>query len=106
MVSAMSKTSNSVNGNPYGSGQTIDSISVASNAPSIEPEFAGHKEIKLLFGLSRTHLFRLAKEGVIRSVNLRDRGKLKGRRLYQVASVRGLLLRSIETPVQNMEEVQ
>lgn len=98
----MNKTSHNDNVIPRGSIKTIAPISVAMNVASIEPEFAGHKEIKLLFGLSRTHLFRLAKDGLIRSVNLRDKGKVRGRRLYQVASIRALLHQSIDESVQTM----
>lgn len=101
----MNTTSHNDNVVPRGSRQTIDPINVAMNVANIRPEFAGHKEIKLLFGLSRTHLFRLAKDGLIKSVNLRDRGKVRGRRLYQVASIRALLHQSIDESVQTMEEV-
>lgn len=51
---------------------------------NLNPEFAGHAKIRELFDLSRTHLHRLSTAGKIRSVCLRERGKLRGRRLYDV----------------------
>ena len=58
-------------------------------------EFCGHKEARALFGISRSHLYRLHDEGLIRSVSLRSRGRLRGRRLFEVASIRELLHRNL-----------
>ena len=98
-------TSNNDNVLPRGSSLTTSPISVANVHSCFEPEFAGYKEIRLIFGLSRTHLFRLAKEGKIKSVSLRDVGKVKGRRLYNIASIRALLHESTEEAVQATEGV-
>jgi hypothetical protein len=68
---------------------------------NLNPEFAGHAKIRELFDLSRTHLHRLSTAGKIRSVCLRERGKLRGRRLYDVESVRALLMANIDTEVDN-----
>ena len=68
---------------------------------NLNPEFAGHAKIRDLFDLSRTHLHRLSTTGKIRSVCLRERGKLRGRRLYDVESIRVLLLANMETEVAN-----
>ncbi len=51
-----------------------------------------------MFGIGRTHLFHLDKAGLIKSVALRQRGKLRGRRLYVVESVRALLMANIDAP--------
>ena len=67
----------------------------------LDPEFAGHAKIRELFDLSRTHLHRLSTEGLIRSVSLRQRGRLRGRRLYDVQSVREYLQSHIGTEVAN-----
>ena len=45
----------------------------------LDPEFAGHAKIRELFDLSRTHLHRLSTEGLIRSVSLRQRGRVDSR---------------------------
>jgi hypothetical protein len=67
----------------------------------LDPEFAGHAKIRELFGLSRTHTYRLSTEGLIRSVSLRERGKARGRRLYDVQSVRDYFAANMETEVAN-----
>lgn len=67
----------------------------------LNPEFAGHKKIRELFDLSRTHLYRLSCEGHVRSVCLRERGKIRGRRLYDVQSVRNYLAANMEVGVAN-----
>jgi hypothetical protein len=66
---------------------------------NLDPEFAGHAKMRELFDLSRTHLYRLSSEGKIRSVSLRERGKTRGRRLYDVQSVRDFLAANIEVEV-------
>jgi hypothetical protein len=68
---------------------------------NLNPEFAGHAKIRDLFDISRTHLHRLHTEGRIRSVSLRERGKTRGRRLYDVQSVREYLTANMETEVAN-----
>jgi hypothetical protein len=67
----------------------------------LDPEFAGYKKIRELFDLSRTHLYRLSCEGRVRSVCLRERGKIRGRRLYDVQSVRNYLNANLEKEVAN-----
>jgi hypothetical protein len=66
---------------------------------NLYPEFAGHSKMRELFDLSRTHLYRLSSEGKIRSVSLRERGKTRGRRLYDVQSVRDFLAANMEVEV-------
>ena len=60
------------------------------------PEFMGHEEITRVFGLKRSHLYQLKDKGVIKSVALRARGALKGRRLFHVESIREFLHANIE----------
>ena len=60
------------------------------------PEFCDSKQVKLLFGLSRTHAYLLAQEGKIRSVSLRRRGATRGRRLFDCASIRAFLNKNAE----------
>ena len=66
---------------------------------NLDPEFAGYAKMRDLFDLSRTHLYRLSSEGKIRSVSLRERGKTRGRRLYDVQSVRDYLAANMEVEV-------
>lgn len=79
-----------------GSEQTIQDPAIwPSKGFNIAPEFCGFQEARQLFGLSRSHLYRLADEGRIKSVVLRGRGKLRGRRLFVVESIRSLLLSNL-----------
>lgn len=68
-------------------------IDTPSQSPSgwILPEFADHKTAKALFGLSRAYLYELVKQGKIRSVSLRKKGAIRGRRLFDCNSIRALL---------------
>jgi hypothetical protein len=58
--------------------------------PSL-PEFADHHNARALFGLSRSYLYRLADERRIRSVSIRKPGAIRGRRLFDCASIRAFL---------------
>ncbi len=62
-----------------------------SAAVSTLPEFVGYQDARRLFGLSRSYLYRLADERRIRSVAIRKPGTLKGRRLFDCASIRAFL---------------
>lgn len=55
------------------------------------PEFADHRTARALFGLSRSYLYNLANERKIRSVSIRKPGAIKGRRLFDCASIRAFL---------------
>lgn len=61
------------------------------NATTPRPEWADAKGIQRIFGLSRSTLYRLTEEGKIRSSSLRERGKLRGKRLFSCDSVAGLI---------------
>lgn len=60
-------------------------------ASSCQPEFADTHGIKRIFGISRSFAYDLLKHGKIRSISLRKPGRAKGRRLFDVASVRDFL---------------
>jgi len=62
----------------------------------VGPEFVGYAEARALFGLSRTHLYKLGKEGQVKTVSLRAKGTTRGRRLYSVDSIRALLNAAME----------
>lgn len=71
-------------------------IDAGPNRGSIYPEFMGHQEVTRVFGLKRTHLYQLKDKGVIKSVALREKGSLKGRRLFHVGSIREFLYANID----------
>jgi hypothetical protein len=51
------------------------------------PEWGDCRTIHTHFGLSKSTLYRLADEGKIRTSSLRERGKLRGKRLFSLDSV-------------------
>lgn len=55
------------------------------------PEFVDAKGARILFGLSRSHLYDLEARGLIRSACLRKPGAIRGRRLFCCASIRAFL---------------
>lgn len=55
------------------------------------PEWARGKEIKNRFGLGRTILYRLVREGKVTAIRIDERGV----RLYNVESIRRLLKESL-----------
>jgi len=71
--------------------QTYTLNSVEQLPGPYTPEFADAKGIKQIFGLSKSYLYELIDRGKIRSVSLRQKGSLRGKRLFDVESVRQYL---------------
>lgn len=65
-------------------------------APAALPEFGDAQTVKALFDISKSHLYRLLEDGLIKSVSLKGRGKSRGRRLYNIGSIRSLLHKYME----------
>jgi hypothetical protein len=61
-----------------------------------QPEFINHHQATAIFGLSRSHLYQLVQAGKIKSVSLRERNKIKGKRLFIADSIREFLTANIE----------
>ena len=55
------------------------------------PEFVDAKGLRSLFGISRAHGYLLADEGKVKSVCIRRPGAVRGKRLWDCASVRAFL---------------
>lgn len=55
------------------------------------PEFLDSKGLEQRFGIRRSFAYELIARGAIRSVSLRKRGSLRGKRLFVVDSVREYL---------------
>jgi hypothetical protein len=68
----------------------------STSTDNITPEFCDGRQLRPLFGLSRTHGYQLAKEGFIRSVSLRKPGAARGRRLFDCNSIRQFLAKKAE----------
>lgn len=56
-------------------------------AESVRPEWCDAKAVRALFGITRTTLYRLSEDGKIRTSSLRERGKLRGKRLFSCDSI-------------------
>ncbi len=61
------------------------------------PEFVDARNATRLFGLSRSYLYRLRQEGKIKAVSIRRPGNVRGRRLFDAASLRSFIQSAIET---------
>jgi len=57
----------------------------------VMPEFLDVQGVRVYFGLKQSHLYNLLKQNKIRAVCIRQRGKARGRRLFDVASIRSFL---------------
>jgi len=56
-----------------------------------KPEWGDARDVQRQFGIKETHLYQLMREGRIKSVLVRGRGKSRGKRLINFASVRAML---------------
>jgi Helix-turn-helix domain len=60
------------------------------------PEYSDGNQIKALFGFSRATAYNLLSAGKIKSVTFREKGKLRGKRLFSCESIRQFLARCEE----------
>lgn len=60
------------------------------------PEFARPSDARAIFGMSRSYLYGLIREGRVRSFVLRNRGRKSGIRMVDVASVNAFLRSELE----------
>ena len=68
----------------------------ASEAVACLPEFVDAKGLRALFGISRSHGYFLADQGLVRTVCLRRPGAVKGKRLWECESLRAYLRANME----------
>lgn len=73
----------------------------AKNVRPVRAEWMDAREVKAHFGLSRTVLFRLYKAGKIKTASIKNRGQIKGKRLFFTDSIAELLESCIEDHTQN-----
>jgi hypothetical protein len=66
------------------------------SASGIEPEFVDVHGLRRGFGIRRSLAYQLLRDGLIRGVSLRRRNHVRGKRLFQVDSVRSYLLSRLE----------
>ena len=54
---------------------------------SLRPEWCDARRIAQIYGICKSTLYRLADEGRIRTSSLRERGKVRGKRLFSTDSI-------------------
>jgi len=65
---------------------------IASRAEvTFKPEFGDHRACRAIFNISRSSLYELVEEGKIRSVSVCKQGNKRGRRLFDLDSIRAYL---------------
>jgi hypothetical protein len=63
------------------------------------PEFLDAEGVEKHFDIRRAMLWRLLAEDKIRGVSIRKKGCLRGKRLFDCASIRQFLLSNVERPL-------
>jgi hypothetical protein len=69
---------------------------VELNRSAMAPEFLDVDQVRDYFGIKQSLLYRLLAENKIRAVSIRQRGKTRGRRLFDCASIRRYLNSQID----------
>jgi hypothetical protein len=72
-------------------GGTAHTTAPVQASPAADAEFLDARGVEARFGLKRSLLYALLADGSIRGVSLRRHGQLRGKRLFDVASVRAFL---------------
>lgn len=72
---------------------TIEAIQ--EGAPGL-PEFLDAVGVEKHFGIRRSLLFRLLAERQIRGVSIRQKGRLRGKRLFDCESIRAFLQANVD----------
>jgi hypothetical protein len=72
---------------------------VNASAAACSPEFLDAEGVEKCFGIRRAMLWRLLAENRIRGVSIRQQGRLRGKRLFDCASIRAFLLSNVERPL-------
>jgi hypothetical protein len=61
------------------------------NQTGLKQTWGDAKQVAAIFGLARTPLYRLAKEGRVRSASLLSGNASRGKRLFDLTSIESLL---------------
>jgi hypothetical protein len=69
---------------------------IAAARFSFAPEFVDSKGLKLGYGIPRSTGYALAAAGLVRTVCLRKPGAVRGKRLWEVASLRAYLIANLD----------
>jgi len=83
-----------------GGGNELDPLRTRTDkitASLIDPEFVDVDGLRRTFGIKRSLAYQLLADGFIKGVSLRRRNATRGKRLFQVDSVRAFLKRQMES---------
>jgi hypothetical protein len=75
----------------HAEGGTAHTTAPVTASPASDAEFVDAPGLHSRFGIKRSLAYALLSEGAIRGVSLRRRGHQRGKRLFDVASVRAYL---------------
>ncbi len=78
------------------SDQTTAPVGVAQASATQDPEFLDAVGLEARFGIKRSLAYVLLGDGEIKGVSLRRHGQLRGKRLFDVSSVRAFLNSKME----------
>ena len=81
----------SKNINKQAEGGTAHTTAPIQASTASDAEFLDARGIEARFGLKRSLLYALLADGSIRGVSLRRRGQIRGKRLFDVSSVRSFI---------------
>jgi hypothetical protein len=76
--------------------ESVPLSEAAVGASQIEPEFIDVDGLRRAFGIKRSLAYQLLADGAIKGVSLRRRGRIRGKRLFSVDSVRAFLHAQME----------
>jgi hypothetical protein len=109
MPAAMSIGTNSISGGEAGAPASRRVIKTEASGPSseqflreisrperLDPEFVDCKGLEAGWGIKRSLAYALLADGKIQGVSLRRRNQVRGKRLFQVDSVRAFLRSQME----------
>jgi hypothetical protein len=68
------------------------------------PEFLDAEGVEKQFGIRRSLLFRLLAENQIRGISIRQRGRLRGKRLFDCRSIRRFLEENVDRGPEFLEK--
>jgi len=77
-------------------GGTAHTSAPVTASPANDAEFVDAPGLQSLFSIKRSLAYSLLADGLIKGVSLRRRGQLRGKRLFDVASVRAYLASQME----------
>jgi len=84
------------NSNDMG-GNALTTVAPVKASPVNDAEFVDAPGLQSLFSIKRSLAYSLLADGLIKGVSLRRHGRLRGKRLFDVASVRAYLASQMES---------